>query len=119
MRPFQIFVFAICCCLSACQSAPPAIGKNLGGGSSADVSRAFDARVRSRFPVGSSEADMVAELEREEFKTVSQDKLVSRYPFKAYRDRPGLPCRQVWTIRWNSEVGKIIDIEGAYSATCL
>jgi hypothetical protein len=91
----------------------------LRGRSSADVSRAFESRVQLRFPVGSREADMLAELEREKFKTLSQDKSVSRYPFKAYRDLPGLPCRRVWRIQWNSEAGKIVDIDGDYSATCL
>jgi hypothetical protein len=77
------------------------------------VSRAFDARVQSRFPVGSSEVDLVAELGREKFQTVAQDQSVSRYRFEAFRDLPGLACRRDWRIMWNSVAGKISEIHGS------
>jgi hypothetical protein len=83
------------------------------------VSSAFNARVQSRFPVGSGEAAMLAELKREHFKTETHDTSASRYQFSALRDLPGLACRRFWTIRWNSAEGKITDIEGGYSGVCL
>jgi hypothetical protein len=105
--------------LSACQSAPPPIGAHLPGGTWDEVSHVFDTRVQSRFLVGSSEADMLAELHREHFNTRAFDKATSRYQFAAVADRQGLPCRLFWNIEWNSDAGKITEIAGKYSGTCL
>jgi len=118
MRPLPILVVMIGIWLSACQGTP-SIAKNLPGGTWKDVSNAFNARVQWRFPVGSSEATLSAELKREHFKTVAQEKSVSRVQFSALRDLPGFPCRQFWTIEWNSDTGKITEIDGGYSGSCL
>jgi hypothetical protein len=83
------------------------------------VSRAFNARVQSRFPVGSSEADILAELRREQFKISAYDEAVSRYQFSAVRDLPGVACKLFWTIQWNADAGKIAEIAGTYSGSCL
>jgi hypothetical protein len=83
------------------------------------MSGAFNARVQSRFLIGSSQADMLSELGREKFTTATYDKSVSRYQFSAVRDLQGLPCRRDWKILWNSDAGKIAEIEGLYIETCL
>ena len=105
-------------CLSACQGAPP-IGAALHGRTWAEASSIFSTRVQSRFPVGSSEADMLAELHRERFKTQTFDRTTSRYQFQAMNDRPGLPCRISWVVDWNSDAGRITEIAGEYRGTCL
>lgn len=119
MHRLPILAVMIGIFLSACQGSPPLIAKNLPGGTWADVSSAFNARVQLRFPVGSSEAVMLAELKREHFNTETRDTSASRFQFSALRDLPGLVCRRFWTIRWNSDAGKIADIEGGYSGVCL
>lgn len=118
MRLLQILAVVIGIGLSACQGTRPAIAKNLPGGTWHDVSSAFNARVQSRFPIGSSEADMLAELRREKF-MISTDKSDSRYQFSALRDLPGFPCRLSWTIQWGSDAGKISEIHGAHGGSCL
>jgi hypothetical protein len=119
MRTLPILALVIGLALSACQGSPPPIGGNLPGGTWHDVSSAFNARVQRRFPIGSSEDDMLAELRRENFKTETYDKSVSRYQFSAVRELPGFPCKRFWTIQWNTDAGKITEIDGGYGGSCL
>jgi hypothetical protein len=53
--------------VSGCAVSQPQIGRNLPSAFD-DANRAFDARVDERFPIGSSEDTLVAELKREGFK---------------------------------------------------
>jgi hypothetical protein len=122
--PAPILAVVIGCCLSGCLNAPsspqaPPIGRDLPGGAWADVSRAFNARVQARFPVGSSEQDMVSELRREKFKVGVHDQPAARYRFSAGADLLGFPCRVNWTIEWNSAAGKVVELIGSYGGSCV
>ena len=68
------------------------------------------ARVLSKFPPGSSEADAIRELEVEGFKVT---------PGVAVLDRPKLPCRRTWTVRWRASEGKLQAVEPLSKDTCL
>jgi hypothetical protein len=59
-----IVVFALVLDLSACFDSPPAIGSHLPG-TFAVASDALNQRVKERFPVGSGESALRAELKRE------------------------------------------------------
>jgi hypothetical protein len=117
IRP-SLIVAILGLCVSACQGTPT-IAKSLPGRTWKEVNNAFDARVQWRFPVGSSEGAMLAELKREHFKAESPGTSVPRYQFSALRDLPGFPCRQFWTVQWNSDAGEITEIDGGYGASCL
>lgn len=119
VRLLRILAVTIVVGLSACQGSPPLLAKNIPGGTWGDVSSAFNARVQSRFPPGSSEADMEAELKREHFESEARDTSDSPFRFSALRDLPGLVCRRFWTIEWNSDAGKIAEIKGSYGGVCL
>ena len=117
-RPSLMLVAILGLCLSACQGTPM-IAKGLPGGTWKEVSNAFNARVQGRFPVDSSETAMLAELRREHFKPETPGTSVPRYHFSALRDLPGFPCRQFWTVQWNSDAGKITEIDGEYGGSCV
>jgi hypothetical protein len=104
--------------LAGCAVQVPPIGRNLPS-SSIDENHAFDARVQERFPIGSSEAALITELEHEGF-TLSDSKVEPEiYKSMALYDRPGLPCRRTWRVLWKSEDAKISAIAGHYGEVCL
>jgi len=102
--------------LSACADSPPAIGSHLPG-TFAVASDAFDQRVKARFPVGSGEAALRTELEREGFVT-TRDK-DSPLNFSARFHANELVCVADWAVRWSGEEGKIANIEARYKEVCL
>jgi hypothetical protein len=114
-----MFALASILGLSACQDSPPSIGRDLPHGKWNDVSRAFDARVKSRFAVGSSEGDMLAELRREKFTITPNKTPESGYSFSANRSAEGFPCKLFWSINWNADDGRISGIEGQYAGSCV
>jgi hypothetical protein len=104
--------------LAGCAIRIPPIGRHLPS-TFVDENHAFDARVRERFPIGSSEPALVAELEHEGF-TLSDSKIEPEtYKSIALYDLPGLPCRLTWRVLWNSDDAKISAIAGHYSSVCL
>jgi hypothetical protein len=112
----QLAVLMIAAC-SGCSEPPPEIARNLYGGTVLKTSHKFDQRVATRFPVGSEEGKMIAELRREHFElTEAAD--ASHYS-TARRDIPGLACRDTWNIKWLSRDGKITEIQGGYGQLCL
>ena len=84
----------------------------------------FGQRVRERFPPGSSEAALVAELRREHFKIApitwpawSNPKgftMQARYNGTYY-----LACEIDWTIEWRADAGRISVIDAGYGDVCL
>ena len=102
--------------LSACADSPPAIGSHLPG-SFSEASDAFDARVKARFPVGSDETALRAELAREKF-VVSTDK-DSASDFAARYHADELVCGASWVIRWSVAEAKVAAIGGTYREICL
>ena len=120
MRLLHSVAFVVSLSLSACKRSAPPIGRKLPGGRWAQVSRAFNERVQSRFPVGSSEAEMVAELRRERVEgPVSHDTPDVQFRHTASFELQGFPCRRFWDISWNSDAGNISEIKGQYSGICL
>jgi hypothetical protein len=102
--------------LVGCKGIPPPLAYDLPEGGYA-ATAAFDQRVRARFPVGSDEGPLRAELVRERFVIrVSED---SPPTFIATYEHADVACRVDWTIYWHEDGGRIIDIGARYSPTCL
>lgn len=95
---------------------PPPLGYDLPEGASA-ASAAFDQRVKARFPVGSDEGALRAELVRERFviRTTEDSPVTSIATYEL----PDAACRVDWTIQWREDAGRIVDINAKYSPTCL
>ncbi len=103
---------------SGCAASPPQIGRNLGG-PWAVASETFDARLKQRFPIGSSAGMLLIELEHQGF-AISQDGTDTVAPtFSALYDAPGFPCRLFWRVHWSAENAKITAITGDYSGVCV
>ncbi len=128
MRAFFVAMAAVSLC--GCQTTPP-IGKGLAGDDrAADVQ--FNERVKQRFPEGSQESALVAELQLEKFviqpittdtprysKTHVDWQFMARYP-KGY-EMPltsATGCRH-WDVFWRAEDGKIVAIHGRFSEGCI
>jgi hypothetical protein len=85
-------------------------------GSWHSVSSEFNARVKKRFPVGSSEADMAEELRREGF--LRNDWSYVNAPAaeaEAMRREDGFPCNQAAYVYWRADIsGKLTGIRALY-----
>ena len=78
----------------------------------------FDDQVKQRFPVGSDEKQLRAELHRESFKIrETNDPNLGYQHIATYQDS-GV-CKVVWTVRWNTDQEKITNTTATYSQTCL
>jgi hypothetical protein len=102
--------------LAGCKDLPPPIGDDLPEGANA-ASAAFDQRVKARFPAGSDEGVLRAELVRERFVIrTSED---APPTFIATYEHSDITCRVDWTIQWREDGGRIVDIGAKYLPTCL
>jgi hypothetical protein len=99
--------------LCACATPTPPIAHGLPRmfGPSSD----FDVRIKQRFPVGSSEGELVAELHAEKFALTEMHDPSSEYRRMAHFEAQNFPCKESWTVRWAADRGKITDIEGRNS----
>ena len=108
-------MFAVFCAfvVSACSNAPPSLGRGLPRtfGPTPD----FDNRIKERFPVGSEESKLLAELHGERFATTESQDPSKPYRFSALYVAQSIACRESWRIQWNAEQGRIIGIDGWYS----
>lgn len=120
MRAKSFAPLLACLALSACATPAPPIGRGLPRNFE-DASHAFDERLRTRFPVGSSEADLVAELSREHFKIgPARPEADSLHEFSAIHGGEMFPaCDLTWVVIWAAQGGKITRMRGSYYATCL
>jgi hypothetical protein len=111
---------AVCAALSlcACADSPPSLGRG-GPRVAADVTPWFDTQVKRRFPVGSDEEKLRAELRREAFAIAAANNPTLRYQFTASYQANELVCKAWWNLRWRSEQGKITDISASWGQTCL
>ena len=75
-----------------------------------EASKAFDARLRERHPLGSPVAELRAALASEGFK-VDNDGV-------ARLMRPGFLCQLDWSVRWTERDGRIGSIEGQHDGIC-
>ena len=103
--------------LAACTTKPPPIARGLPNNIQ-EYRQAFSERVPTRFPVGSAETDLRAELLRQHFTIRTAGADLVPYQFSAIVDIPGL-CRQTWVILWGAQTNQITSIAGNYSQTCL
>jgi hypothetical protein len=116
MRPIGITALVSVIGLLACSDMPPSIAKDLHG-DAYTISAALDQRAKARFPVGSSESVLRAELARERF--VVRPRSDSDTSFMATYEHSDFTCRVDWTIHWRAEEGKIEDIGAKYWPTYL
>jgi hypothetical protein len=101
--------FVVC----ACSSATPSLGRGLPR--TFVPTPDFDRRIKERFPVGSEESKLLAEIHSERF-AIKQNQDSSRpYRFSALYVAQSIACRESWRIQWNAEQGRIVGIEGWYS----
>jgi len=90
----------------------PDIGKGLPP-DYAEGTKAFDARVKARFPPGTSEEALRAELKRQGFERLPD-----------HPDPDGLRCatfcrnelifKTLWSVRWRANGGRVGEIFGVY-----
>ena len=99
--------------LASCSSGKPKtpeIGEGLTQ-SASEGQKAFDARVKDRFAVGSSVDTMVSELKEQGFEesTFPNDK----FRTLDYRNNR-FPVHTLWSIRWRQDQGRIAEIWGVF-----
>jgi hypothetical protein len=95
-------------------SVPPIARALPSNFASADI--VFNERLRSKFSVGMAESELVHELQVQGFGSPV-----------SYKDRKymtfstgSFPCILTWSVLWHAnQEGKITDIDGSYSGTCL
>jgi hypothetical protein len=112
MRLSNVLVYAVLL-LSACADPTPPIAKGLPKtfGPTSD----FDARIRQRFPIGSGEESLFAELRTEKFAITELHDVSSQYRRTAFYEFHVFPCKETWTVSWVADQGKITGIEGRNS----
>jgi hypothetical protein len=114
MTIYRLVALMAAMSLSACNSEIPAIGAGLPG-DLAEAKRAFDQRVKDRFPVGMDQSLLRVELNHEKF--TKEAPLPPQYI--AQVEVQTFPCRDSWTIKWTENAGKIAVIRGEYRSACL
>ena len=115
-RNIPLVVFTTLC-VSACVESPPEIGSGLPR-NFREARPYFDQRVKERFPVGSDETRLLAELRRQHF-AIGNPGDPSRYSNSATYEASQIVCRLTWIVSWNAEEGRIKDIAGIYLDACL
>ncbi len=117
--PLRLILLPIIATLSllGCSGRPPPIGRDLPR-SFGDMPY-FNERVTQRFPAGSDERKLLTELHSERFAITETHEPSSRYRLSAIYEVRGVVCREVWTIQWTAEQGKIKEIAGSNRDICL
>jgi len=103
--------------LVACSDRPPTLGEGIAP--SIGDTPYFDERVKQRFPVGSEEKALLAELRSERFKTRESPDPSSPYRSWALYEQSELFCKNTWEILWSADAGKITNIKATSRAVCL
>jgi hypothetical protein len=116
-RRFRLLAALVMVALAACKDESPPIGRDLPN-MFADARPIFDKQVKTQFPIGSSESDLLGELIREKFTVTSLDQKSSPYTKQATAEIKRFPCNIWWLISWSAEANKITAIEGMYGSTC-
>lgn len=93
----------------------PEIAATLPGDESG-FGRELDARVQQRFPLGSSDAKLIAELSRQEFTPEWRERGYANAASFVWR---GLLCTKVVRVIWRADdQGAIAQINGEYQRRC-
>lgn len=118
----RIFIGVMAVLLAGCAFPhairAPAITKELPY--DGDAATAFDRKVKSRFPIGSDESAMRAELARQGFaikQTSSAERGDSR-GFEAMAMTNDGVCDMTWIVDWASRDGKLIAVVGRDFGRC-
>jgi hypothetical protein len=72
--------------------------------------------LRGRFPVGSSEADLIAALNASDFKLSHAKADGSRYARTYWGG--GMACTDIYTVTWRADAGRVADIRGDVEGAC-
>ena len=88
----------------------PFLGRGLPS-SYAEGEEVFDMRVKAKFPIGMSEAQLVEELRKQGFSTGSMSKATD---WKAATITRGVILRTIWSVRWRAPAGRIEEVLGVY-----
>jgi hypothetical protein len=88
-------------------------------GSWSEQSVAFDKRVRARYPIGATDLNLGADLDRQGFTRRDWGSLVSQ-EHMASKTRKGLFCRDVFNVYWRADdAGRLTSVRGEHPApTC-
>ena len=94
-------------------SVPP-IARDLPSNiAAADIE--FKERLKSRFPVGMAESDLVGDLKVQGFRAPVSYRASTYTTFST----TSIPCELTWTVIWHADPeGKVLDVDGSYSASC-
>lgn len=114
LRPALLLTIAS---VAACSRAPPPIGRGLPV--DFGYTPYFNDRVSKRYPPGSDETKLIAELRREGFAVTENHDRPSRYRLSGTYEINSLVCKDVWAIEWTSEQGKIKKIWAESRDLCL
>jgi len=100
---------------------PPPLGADLGCDAFSPNCEAFDARVKSRFAIGSSETALVSELQREGFRAHRSGGTFASFDHEyTYKASQQLVCNLVWRVDWRADQdGNILDVYGQHGRYCL
>ncbi|WP_458436876.1 hypothetical protein [Methylorubrum extorquens] len=80
-----------------------------------EADQAFSARILSKFPVGSPEANLIQTLKAQGFQRRDNGKVRGSSFLQQ-----ALPCKLMWDIDWSAnEGGEITHIEARYHGVCL
>lgn len=74
----------------------------------------FDERVKRRFPLGSSEREMVDQLRRQGF---AVDRVAYEDGWRGATIKRGIIIQTLWSVRWRATANQIDEIIGVYGAT--
>lgn len=87
----------------------PALGRDLPP-EYAEGEKVFDRRVKAKFPIGTSEGDLIAELRSQGFSVDFRGRCV----VQSAKIERGLIFRTGWSVRWRAKAGRIEEIWGVY-----
>jgi hypothetical protein len=90
----------------------PEIGRDLSS-NYADGKKVFEARLKARFPVGTSEQALLDELRRQGFERLPDHPGLGDFKSATFC-RNELIFRTIWSVSWRSEGGRILEILGVY-----
>ncbi|CAX25041.1 protein of unknown function [Methylorubrum extorquens DM4] len=80
-----------------------------------EADQAFSARILSKFPAGSPEADLIQALDAQGF----QRRDIGKVRSSSFVQQ-ALPCKLMWDVDWSAnEGGEITHIEARYHGVCL
>jgi hypothetical protein len=115
----RIVAAAVLCCAAGCSDSPVPLTTTLDGSREARTAE-FDRRIGERFPVGSPEAVLLAELGRQGF-SVEDRYVPAGFEHGALRQEHDIVCVNNFEIYWRTdEAARIAAVKGvAYWPTCL